>query len=290
MKNNFKFSFIHAFYLADLILVVILLLSFIPDFEKKNTYVDSSVLNARYVSGISKIEVSVIKDGRRDDVILDKVNGVWLGSASYDAFKSVFPCDESTVNNMIDVASRIVRMYKKTNKEEHWEALGVDEANAARVYFYGEDGAICSELYYGITDPVTQRLCVRSKSSDYVYETENNIETYLNTSVSFWADPFLFPRCVTGYSRKESESLLRRGQISYSPLGNELKILNNYSKTFENESKVNFTFYENIDGTIFVLPSFTVGPSVSQGVYDAVSKIRYSYTISRWTYEQLISN
>lgn len=290
MKKNKESKILFGFYVLDIFLLLVLALTFIPSLFGKKTYVESSVLNPKYVSEVSKIEVSIPESGNRKNILMENDGGIWLGKCSVDDYSSVFPCDENTVKNLISVSSTVSKMFIKANSENHWKDLCVDDENAARIMFFGKDGNVLSELYFGVQDSMTNRIAVRSVASKVVYDMNDSIDTYLTASESFWVDPFLFPQCITGYSRNKSEDSLRHGQISYAPDSKELKLLGNYSKKFENESSVLFVFYENADGTVFVLPSFSVGQSVSQEKFDAISKIRYSYTISKWTYEQLIKN
>lgn len=275
------------FYAFDIVLFVVLGLTFIPMIKNKRTSVNSAVLNPKYVNQVKEITIeipSAQNDSQRESVHLEKIGECWIGSDTISG--NTWPCDSQTVENMISILSKTVRMYNKSKNKSSWADLYVDEENAKIITVCGENGTQFSKLYYGMEDGILRKIAVRSEGKENVLQTENDISTYLNADASFWADPYLYPEIVTEYSRAQSETLLRRGKIiSFNSNGAEPD--RTYIKAFENEATVYLKMYENSDNTYSVKVELEASPFASPDKMKAISKLHYSYSISTWTYDNL---
>ena len=276
------------FYGFDLVLLLILVLALLPFSRKKNTpdKMTSALLNPDYVNEVSSIAITEYdEDGVKQGIKISKAGSFWTGSSSHSNYSFLWPCDAQTVNNLIAESCRVTDMFKVGDNLKAWKGFEVDEKSAVCVTFFDVSGGVLSSLYYGKEDPLTERIAFRTWSSDSVYETEDVIKSYLNTEESFWADPFIYPQCITGYSRSVSESLLRRGSIINLSPREGLDCDYRIKRDFENGAEAVFDVYKKDDEYI-VIPYFKAGPAFSEEDRNAVESLSYRYTVSQWTLDR----
>ncbi len=288
MKIFSKSKGILFFYAFDILLLIIFAVSFIPFAKNRRVVVNSAALNPKYISDISKIVIEIPEMEKVNTVTLNKSGSIWTGIDSKT--NTVWPCDETSVNNLLALVSKTVKMYKKSDKKESWETLGVDESNARKISFITNDGNIVSALYYGVEDGILKRISVRSREQTIVYDTENSVATYLTSEASFWADPFIYPEALTDLSRAQSQEFLRRGQIIKFEPETDRKPDYVYTKIFENEADITLSFFNNGNNTYSVLTKMNPSPFVKEEEEYALSKINYSFSVSSWTFDKLLEN
>ncbi len=282
---------IFIFYLFDIILLLIFILAFLP-FSKKNIpqTQESALLNPNYIDQIASITIiTPSQDEENQSVILTKYDSFWLGTDSTSQKKYYWPCDSSIIDNLIKETSKIRTMYLVGKGVSSWKSLGVEEKEAKCIEFRNEVGGLISSLYFGLEDSLTQRISVRSGANQAVYQIANEIHLYLTASSSFWSDPYIYPQCVTEYSRTESEQFLRHGLLQNISPASHIKPIKNITKNFDNKSKVLLSIYSK-DDVYIVIPSFEPPPSYSEREKLGIESINYRYSISKWTYERFLES
>lgn len=275
------------FYAFDFILALILVLSFLPlNGRNRAETMESALLNPARADDISRIVIS--RKGQGSVTIFREPNvRFWTGSDSRSDDRLLWPADYQTVENLVSVLTSTATFYVKARKLSAWDNLGVDEKNAVCVQAYDSDGAVLAWLYFGFDDPLTQRLAFRTWSAQTVYETDLRIKSFLSTDESFWADPFIFPQCVTEYSRAREEGILRRGRLAAISPREGLEPGRIVRTDFENGAGASLKIYSK-DDEFVVIPSFSAGPAFPAEEKDALEKLNYRYTISAWTLERLL--
>ena len=125
MKQLSRGKALLLFYSFDIILLVVLALSFLP-FAKKEKgpqSQQSALLNPKYAQTVSKIVVSTPEHGIRSVVTLTKQSGIWTGTDSDSNDMFLWPADSKTVQNLIDYAIKVQNMYKKSDSARTWSLL-----------------------------------------------------------------------------------------------------------------------------------------------------------------------
>ncbi|MBR4385898.1 MAG: DUF4340 domain-containing protein [Treponema sp.] len=273
------------FYAFDAVLVLILLLTFLPFNKKKSAEsMETALLNPNKVSAVAQIKIS----GGMQTVRLFKKGRVWLGIDESSGLEKpyVWPCDTFNIAGLIEDCAKIQKVFLASSKVSAWEDFSLDKDSANEVTFLDKDGAILSSLFFGKENKLSGRIYFRTWESSEVYECSAALASFLGGGAlsSFWADPFVYPQCLTEYSRQKSESILRHGRLEDIAPASHLKPDFVWSKDFENGSLAKFSVYKK-DGSFIVLPLFVPGPAFSDEEKSAISSINYRYSISPATLE-----
>ena len=264
---------------AALLLIFLLsFLSFGKGGNKKS--VQTALLNLNKIVDIRTVELS--ENGA--SVVLEKKGNVWTGTDSVSG--TVWPADLQTVANFIEKFADVISVHERASSSDAWEKFLLSDKDAFNVCFKSEDGTVISNLFFGMTDSLTQRIYFRAGSGKSVYETQSSMSSFLNASAAFWCDPFVYPQAITEYDRTKEEALLRHGQIvSFDASGKEPYWT--FVKRLENGSSCSFSVYEN-EEDYTVVPVLVPGPAFSDDDNKAISSLNYCYKMSRWTFERFL--
>ena len=277
-----------GFDLAPLVILFVALLPFVRQKSAPDTQ-DTALLNPKYASQVHSITLSFQDDSvdlfHRHKITLVNCEGMWVGADSIND-SLIWPADSQSVENLISLASTVTTMYKRSDRVTSWKEFGLDDSDAFCLTFYGEADSVLSQLYFGREDTLTQRIAVRTSSRGTVWDCPSDIMTYLTLNQSFWADPYIFPRLLTGLSDAESSSLLRRGLIQNALCEGTADLTLN--KDFCDGSVLRLSLYKQDDGSYLVNAVCAPGPADSDYRARTVRAINYSYAISAWTYERLV--
>ncbi len=317
MKRFSNKQLILFFYAFDFILILILALILIPfGKNQKKSVSKTALLNPNYKNIVQKIELSfpnknlsenensnssaeILKQQNTDfakKFVFFKTENFWYGTLSFlpeeegassqnQIFSPViFPLDSQTLQNMIEKFSLISSVYKTAEGKSSFASYNLEEDEAVSVCFYDFNGEVLSKIYFGNESSISSRIAFRTTSNDEVFEIDNSLAVYLSSSISFWADPFIEPECLTRYSRALSQKGLRHGQIYEISLLPELKPDKTFTKYFENGSGILFNVFKT-DSKIILKPEFICGPLNSEEEKKVFSKINYFYSLSTVTYE-----
>ncbi len=291
MRRLSKAQGILVFYLFDLALLLILIVSFLPFMRRKGPSAkDTALLNPAHKEKVAFIELSQgggdILSGRRK-VSLERAGSLWLGSSSDGNGEFVWPADMQAVDNLLNLASSVIRSYEKSSSRKDWGEFGITDSEAFSLSFYDASRKTLSYLYFGGDDPLTGRVYVRSASDVTVYEVDGGIQSYLTAEESFWADPFLYPQCLTGLGRAEAEEGLRRGKIENVRPREGLQADYTGRMYFGNGAEILFSIYKK-ESSYIVIPTLTPGLAASDADRAAISRISYRYGISGMTLDNLL--
>ena len=290
MRRLSKAQGILVFYLFDLILLLLLIISFLPFMRRKGASAkDTALLNPAHREKVTRIELAqgggIFSSGRK--VSLEKAGGIWLGSSSDGNGEFVWPADMQAVDKLLELASSVIRSYEKSSSPKDWGEFGITDSEAFSLSFYDSSHKTLSYLYFGGDDPLTGRVYVRSASDATVYEVDGGIQPYLTADESFWADPFLYPQCLTGLGRAEAEEGLRRGKLENIRPREGLEADYTDRLYFGNGAEILFSIYKK-DSSYIVIPALTPGLAASDEERAAISRISYRYGISKMTLDNLL--
>ena len=272
------------FYLIDAVLLVVLFLALIP-FKDKNSpeQKTTALLNPNYKEKVAAVKISTpLENGKRTSVTIVKRGDFFLGTDSATENKFIWPADLQSVVNLIETASEIQTINKVADSVTSWKNFNVDEKKSTHVIFYDEKGIELSNLFFGSTNALNGKTAFRTSAEQTVWEGNGTIEPYLTTKVSFWADCFIYPQIVSTYSRKESESLLRRGEISNLIPPEDLKPDFVFKKEFENGNTAFYRIYSK-ENDYIVIPEFKAYDSKYKELFNSIN---YRYSISSWTFSK----
>ncbi|MBQ9538441.1 MAG: DUF4340 domain-containing protein [Treponema sp.] len=290
MKRLSRTQGILVFYLFDLALLLLLVISFMP-FMKKGRPVsrDTALLNPSSKEKALRIVLSKKEDDGlfRRKVTLERTGGIWLGFSSDGNDEFLWPADIQSVERLLDLSCSIVKSYEKSKSRKDWGAFGLKEKDAFSLSFYDSSGKDLSSLYFGGEDSLTNRIYVRSSAEDTVYEIDDAIAAFLNVEESFWADPFIYPQCLTGLARQEADAHLRRGRLENVRPREGLAVDYREKIYFGNGAVISFNIYKK-NQLFIVIPTLTPGPAASEPERKAIESINYRYSISGTTLERLL--
>ena len=243
------------------------------------------------VPKIQKITLS----GAGISLSLEKTAHFWRGELSDSR---IFLADAAAIQSFLNVLSKIRDASVVSERAEHWQALGVDEASAFAVRIaWGDDFSETDEVFFGKEGVGNSRISFRAGASARVFQTENDISSFLQTDPSFWASPYVLSRegedspaenlqsvafgstVLFGTSLlQKADSLLslRRGLVvaEKEEAGEASAVL---SAEFVDGKKIQLSFFEG-DELFFVK---------TQTAWNDGEKIVFWYEISRWTFDKI---
>lgn len=270
----------------NVILLMSLILSFIPwkkSFAEKSS--QSAILNVNKITDVSKIVLSQKNGDEENFIKLKKIGSFWIGTDSFT--NTMWPADNQAVATFIGKCSQISSIHTVASEKKSWSFFAVDEDSAISLGFFDYNGEPISEVFFGATDSLKSRISFRTKKSQNIFQMDASIASYLNFSTSLWVDPFVFPQALTGYSRLQSESILRHGALTnYNPKDKTPYV--NFRKDFENASSARFQIFkmEDNENLYTIVPRFIPGISVSDEEKKVIESFNYAYTMSQWTLEK----
>lgn len=291
MKRLSKAQGILFFYLFDLALLLLFVLSFLPFMHRRQPRSrELALLNPAVKDSVCAIELSK-NDGDSflggRSVSLVKRGSFWLGSSSDGNNEFIWPADTQLVEKLLSLSSSSVTSYELSASRRDWGDFGVREQEAFSLRFSDASRRTLSSLLFGNEDSLTGRVSVRSVADDTVYAVDDGILPLLSADESFWADPFLYPQCLTGLGRAEADGQLRRGKLENIRPREGLTADYSAKLYFGNGSEIQFSLYRK-DSSYIVIPTLLPGPAASEADRQAVQAINYRYSISGVTLTNLL--
>lgn len=291
MKRLSKAQGILFFYLFDLALLLLFVLSFFPFMHRRQprsrelVLLNPSVTDTVCAIDLSQNDGESLWGGR--SVSLVKRGGIWLGSSSDGNHEFIWPADMQLVEKLLTLASSSVSSYEMSSARRDWGAFGVREQDAFSLSFADSSHRTLSSLLFGNEDTLTGRVYVRSAADAAVYAVDAGILPFLSADESFWADPFLYPLCLTGLGRAEADGQLRRGRLENIRPREGLTVDYTAKLYFGNGAEIRFSLYRK-DASYIVIPTLLPGPAVSDADRQALQSINYRYSISGVTLDKLL--
>lgn len=281
------------FLVADIVLLLAFIVTCLP-FNKKTSSQSTrtALLNVNKVPDIARITLSKADgEGNVQSVVLSRVgsnagSSFWTGRDTFT--DTLWPADNQSVANLLNTCSQIVSVRTAAETVDAWSSFGLDEDCAFVLGFYDAAGGRISEILFGDSDYLTSRIAFRTSTGNKVLQMDVSIASYLTLSTSFWADPFVYPQAVTGYTRLDSESILRHGALlSFSRAGHSPEYT--FKKDFENGASARFLIYKGeseSENPYIVVPVFIPGDYLGAEEKKSVESFNYAYGMSQWTLEK----
>lgn len=183
----------HALFILALILVFLYFCSFFFNRSEEKSF-DSAFLNSKY--DISKIQL-FSEDRKKLTVYID---GKFIyGELEEEGFLPLFfPCNPKMVQDLLEKARNVRRMYEISYKNESWKAFSLDSDSCFHLEFVNSDGKTVSSLDFGAINSSLSRIFFKTSSKENVYQTDTEIAGFLTCSPDFWAEQTLIPQQIAG--------------------------------------------------------------------------------------------
>jgi len=288
-KNNIEKLYRIAIYVTILLMFLSVCVLLVPSerrFKEKTfttAYLSSDI--AKNIDEINLTGAGLALKLKKVQDIKDKRKS-WIAEFG-ESFS--FPVDSTTMESFITTLTKVRVANEVSKKMESWDNLGVGE-NAFVVEIFSAS-TVPMRLYFGKTGMGSSRISFRSEKSVSTYQAENDIDTFLQTDPSFWADPYL----IAGNERNKEDLQFVMFEKAYSgrELANIAENLISLRRGLLCEEK------EEKDEADSVLEvHFLSGNVIKLSFYNADTlyfvkselkdeKISYWFEISAWTYQKL---
>lgn len=275
----------------------------------KRKLVKSALINNKYVDLINKFELSQ----GEEKLILSKEKAgggdVWF--ILTENYSKIFPADKELVNNFIIKLTKVINMYKISDKISKNNAFGLTDSNTFCLKYYISDSQF-QQIYFGNLDFSNSFRYLMSGKNTTVYQVENTIDTFLNTKLQFWSEPNIISKQIIDISPDSIQKIsfskesniksfnskkedfrekcfnlleLRHGGI---PSTEEIQSTTNQIPTkiiLENGDKTSIELYlHNIDSDSKINNSVII----KSDYFLEKSKIQTYSKISNWTYKKIL--
>ncbi|WP_191016277.1 hypothetical protein [Treponema zioleckii] len=138
----------------------------------------SALLNPQYRNTVDSI--SIEKDGKK--IALEKSGEFWLAISD----DTTILAENKIVDSLLDEATKIRNLYKISAGKTSWEQLSLGEENATKITFAKKSDRVYTKSYFGVQNSITNRLALRTITTDSAYETENSFQQFLTTDINYW--------------------------------------------------------------------------------------------------------
>ena len=219
--------------------------------------------------------------------------------------------DKELVNNFLFKLTKVVNMYKISDKISQNNSFGLTDSSTFCLKYYFSDSEF-QQIYFGNLDFSNSFRYLMSGKTTTVYQVENTIDTFLNTKIQFWAEPNIISKQIINISPDSIQKItlsknsktksfssqqknfrekcfdlleLRHGGI---PTPEEFQSINNQnpSKIFienGNKSTVELSLY-NLDTDSKINNSVIIK---TEYIFENSKNQTYS-KISNWTYKKIL--
>ena len=275
----------------------------------KRKLVKTALVNNKYLDSISRFELS--QGEQKLTLSKEKAGGgdVWFILAENNT--KILPADKELVNNFLFKLTKIVNMYKMSDKISQNNSFGLTDSSTFCLKYYFSDSEF-QQIYFGNLDFSNSFRYLMSGKNTTVYQVENTIDTFLNTKIQFWAEPNIISKQIINISQDSIQKItfsknsktksfssqqktfrekcfelleLRHGGI---PTPVDMQSINNQnpSKIFienGNKSTIELTLY-NLDTDSKINNSVIIK---SEYLFEK-SKIQTYSQVSNWTYKKIL--
>lgn len=301
-------------YILSISCICLLTLYLLPlNTGNKQISISTALLNPQQIQNVNEIEI--FSNGEMLSIY--KSNTCWIGTDG----NVIFPISDENVQSFLSVSSKIryMNIVSKNKNTKNLSVFGLDESNYNRLTFKQKDNKILSKLFFGSSNYSGYNIFLTTDKS-FIYETENDLYSWLQTSPRQWSDMNIIPFSILG---KIDSKDVQRIKISFA---NQSKFLTTNSLDFYNKvskllslraSKIiplSQIQEENFIGSIqleigngsdvelkiysmqknpteydlyYIIPKIKTGTGL--GDVNASIKCQYALEISNWTYENLLN-
>ena len=293
---------------------IVLFFSYILSFTNfsstdKRKLVKTALVNNKYIDSISRFELS--QGEEKLTLSKEKAGGgdVWFILAENNT--KILPADKELVNNFLFKLTKVINMYKISDKITQNNSFGLTDSSTFCLKYYFSDSDF-QQIYFGNLDFSNSFRYLMSGKTTTVYQVENTIDTFLNTKIQFWAEPNIISKQIINISQDSIQKItfsknsktksfssqqktfrekcfelleLRHGGI---PTTVDMQSINNQnpSKIFienGNKSTIELTLYtldtdSKINNSVIIKSEYLFEKSIIQ---------TYS-KVSNWTYKKIL--
>lgn len=163
----------------------------------KRKLVKTALVNNKYIDSINRFELS--QGEQKITLSKEKAGGgdVWFILTENNT--KILPADKELINNFIIKLTKIINMYKISDKISQNNSFGLTDSSTFCLKYYFSDSEF-QQIYFGNLDFSNSFRYLMSGKTTTVYQVENTIDTFLNTKIQFWADPNIISKQIINIS------------------------------------------------------------------------------------------
>ena len=175
-------------YLLHIVLTFLIFLYvlsfFLNSIKNGGKIIKSPLINPSNIEKISKIK---IEDGY-NKITLTKKLTMWAGENNYGLSFSV---EGKKIDSFFATFSK-TRKIATVNKKTGLKNFGLDTDNSKKItYTLGNSQSYT--IFFGNYDFTGTKIYFNTEKGDCVFETNSEIDIFVNAKTSFWTDPMLIP-------------------------------------------------------------------------------------------------
>lgn len=270
----------------------------------KRKLVKTALVNNKYIDSINRFELS--QGEQKITLSKEKAGGgdVWFILAENNT--KILPADKELVNNFLFKLTKVVNMYKISDKISQNNSFGLTDSSTFCLKYYFSDSEF-QQIYFGNLDFSNSFRYLMSGKNTTVYQIENSLDTFLTTSLQFWSEPYIVSRQIININKDSVQSIkvkYKKQTTSFSASQNnftnkcfdflELRHggVATQSEIFNanQENKQLELIFENGDKTSFKINCFELEDTIIlETIYNLNNaKTTTIYTkVSKWTYNKI---
>lgn len=163
----------------------------------KRKLVKTALVNNKYIDSINRFELS--QGEQKITLSKEKAGGgdVWFILTENNT--KILPADKELINNFIIKLTKIINMYKISDKISQNNSFGLTDSSTFCLKYYFSDSEF-QQIYFGNLDFSNSFRYLMSGKTTTVYQVENTIDTFLNTKIQFWAEPNIISKQIINIS------------------------------------------------------------------------------------------
>lgn len=270
----------------------------------KRKLVKTALVNNKYIDSINRFELS--QGEQKITLSKEKAGGgdVWFILAENNT--KILPADKELVNNFLFKLTKVVNVYKISDKISQNNSFGLTDSSTFCLKYYFSDSEF-QQIYFGNLDFSNSFRYLMSGKNTTVYQIENSLDTFLTTSLQFWSEPYIVSRQIININKDSVQSIkvkYKNQTTSFSASQNnftnkcfdflELRHggVATQSEIFNanQENKQLELIFENGDKTSFKINCFELEDTIIlETIYNLNNaKTTTIYTkVSKWTYNKI---
>lgn len=284
MKNKLS---INTYLYFFIIILIILLFIPIKKIDNRKFIKKSFQLNSD-IEKLYKIELQSKGKG----IELIKEGDLWFVK-SFDNLTDYLPVDSNRINKLLFELTKVRKMYKIVDKNVDKSSYLLNDTDTFYINSYFLDSTM-QELSFGMLDFSQSSIYFLINDEDLIYETDYDFDFILKEKESFWYDPYLVSRELSGKNKIEDFQILeglsvdklekflelRHGGFYFDLSFSESDLLKKIVLMTGDETFISLNFYRtNNEQEIAVVSNYK--NNILNKNYITKTKISY------WTYSQL---
>lgn len=267
----------------------------------KRKLVKTALVNNKYIDSINRFELS--QGEQKITLSKEKAGGgdVWFILAENNT--KILPADKELVNNFLFKLTKVINMYKISDKISQNNSFGLTDSSTFCLKYYFSDSEF-QQIYFGNLDFSNSFRYLMSGKTTTVYQVENTIDTFLNTKNQFWAEPNIISKQIIDISPESIQKITLSSSNNSKTYNSNAE--NFYQKSYDllnlRHGGIPSTFktqnttptltinLENGDKTSLNINFIIQDENITlETTYNLNTKKIKNYSkISKWTYNQIL--